>query len=83
MMETIELHQAWTWDCTECGRENVTHGITVELTPEESREMAAQMGVPEEARQFMGGNLMSAPTEVECKFCHSKYAVEPPLGGEG
>lgn len=67
MVETVELHAAWRWDCNECGRENWVRGIQLEAE-HLSRE---QRRVLEDAEWWV-----LYPEMVECSECKSSYYVK-------
>lgn len=80
-MPSVELHSAWVWDCDSCGRENLEHGVTVEMTPEEAKAQAEAMGEPEAAEGMVRGEWMTQPVKVTCAHCAAEFDVEPPEGG--
>jgi hypothetical protein len=78
-MGVVELHQAFAWDCEECGRENFERAVQAEMTPEEAKEFAAKQGVISEDElndpDFSGCFLM-APKSVKCKHCGNEFLAE-------
>ena len=65
MMDKVELHPAYQWDCPECGKENFARGVVPEMSEDDLAEMRDDFGVqPWELGQFM---LM--PEVVQCKHC--------------
>lgn len=71
-MASVELHQAFMWDCPECGRENFARAVTFPMTPEERAELEEEAGVN------AGGCWLAAPTEVNCAHCHHQFNTENP-----
>ncbi len=77
-MKTIELHQAWVWDCDECGRENVAHGMTADTSnwsDEEKQEMAAMLECESSDEFVIEAMLIAQPVQVTCRFCEHVFAV--------
>lgn len=73
---TIELHPAYMWDCDECGRENFARAVYPELSEDEVRELAYDMGVIESADDDLPpGMILMAPNKVQCIFCNAKFDV--------
>ena len=66
MADTVELHAAWRWDCTECGVENWVRGVHLENEHLTQR----QLNVLGEAEWWV-----MYPAEVECKTCKSGFVV--------
>ena len=70
-MAKVELHQAFVWDCDECGAENFCRCVTAEL-PDEDREAAYRQfmelepyqPLPDAWRDF---TLTTAPNSVTCR----------------
>ncbi len=72
--EKVELHQAWSWDCPECGRENFERAVTCELSDEDKQHMKEDHGIPDP----MTGDWVSAPLDVTCKHCGKDFETEEP-----
>lgn len=67
-MNKVELHQAFQWDCDNCGVENFTRGITI---PQEQLDEIKDIDM-----ELIEGAWMMAPTNVKCKECESQYETE-------
>lgn len=65
-MKTVELHNAWTWDCEECGALNFSRSITHEVTDEEREEIESR-GVDSD------GVFLTRPNVVVCSACKEKF----------
>lgn len=65
-LESVELFNAWRWDCTECGRENFERAIHI------SKEIVLEH-IPIEMDDM---DLLVFPSEVKCRFCATKYISE-------
>ena len=67
----VELHQAWSWDCDSCGRENFERALNVdrESLSDEDRF---------EAEEIFGTDavLVSAPTSVICRHCSAEFDTD-------
>ena len=70
MVETVELHAAWRWDCPECGREQWVRGIQLE-TEHLSEDQRDRL---EEAEWWV-----LYPEMVQCNDCKSPYYVQQGL----
>tara|TARA_Y100000310_G_scaffold326019_1_gene390344 strand:- start:591 stop:884 length:294 start_codon:yes stop_codon:yes gene_type:complete len=79
-METIELHQAFFWDCEMCGKENFERAIALEMTRDEKTEIFRDMGELESYEELppeFDIDLLSAPKKVKCKYCGTIFrAIE-------
>lgn len=72
--EIVELHQAFMWDCPECGRENFERAITAELTDQERIDLLRQMGeFIDELDENVHGEFVAAPCSVTCRFCDHQF----------
>jgi len=73
MSETVELHNAFMWDCPFCGKEQFTRCITRELNPEEKAEI--NNDVPDELKEAFdfGGEYLFAPKQVKCGNCGNAF----------
>lgn len=67
----VELHNAYQWDCEECGKENFCRAVTVEMTPEDIEEMQAEHGGDSE--DWQTGEWMTRPDEVTCAHCGKTF----------
>jgi hypothetical protein len=70
-LQKIELHQAFSWDCPECGMEMFTRGIVPEMSYEEEQEMRSDFAV----EPWENGDFILMPNIVECRNCHSKFST--------
>jgi len=70
----IELHQAWFWDCPNCGDENFCRSVTLELTDEDKEEIAELTRTMPFEHQT--GDWISAPSDVTCRSCGKDFEVE-------
>jgi hypothetical protein len=61
-MDKVELHQAFFWDCPECGLEMFERGVVCENI----EEMRGEYGI----EPWVEGDFVLMPQEVECKNCH-------------
>lgn len=73
-MEKVELHNAYMWDCPNCGRENFCRAVVAELTPEDVELMMREHGG--EPSDWQTGLWMTRPDEVTCSACGAEFAVE-------
>lgn len=70
-METVELHQAFFWECPNCGVTNLSQGVILEINQEESEELIEDYGMEPEIATT--GNWVTLPEEVECSECGKEY----------
>ena len=75
MVKRVELHPSYTWDCDDCGRENIVRPMPAFLNEEEEQEMREQFGVDSSDE----GLFMQVPREVTCKFCEVVFETVPPI----
>ena len=73
-MKKVELHCAYEWTCDECGRSSFVRAITVEMTPEDIRDMIAEYGG--DGEEWQTGNWMTRPREVTCEHCGATFETE-------
>jgi len=71
-MEHVELHQAFMWDCPECGLENFARSVRLELSPEEIEEMSENFGVASST----DSRFSIIPENVTCKHCEKKFITD-------
>ena len=82
LMERVEMHQAYVWDCNQCGRENFERAIEFDGPQEEKDEMLRQMGAIDEWQSEadlpdgVGIGLQMAPDKVTCKHCQAVFETE-------
>ena len=70
----VELHQAFVWDCDECGRENFCRAVVAEFSEEQKAEVAEDWDLsPEELRT---GLWMTRPDEVTCTHCGTTFEAK-------
>jgi L-asparaginase II len=74
----VELHQAYSWCCDHCGRDNFVRAVTVELSEEDRQQMALECG----DEDWTTGRWVAAPEVVTCETCGTEYETVDP-GGEG
>ena len=71
-MESVELMQAFSWICPNCGKRNFTRAIGWEGSPEDEIRIKGELGVPFEEE----GDLVSVPNKVSCVKCEMKYNTD-------
>ena len=71
--QTVELHQAFRWDCDECGRENFERAIIVDLGEDEARDIFGDDYDPEAE-----GYILMQPADVQCVYCGAEFHTELP-----
>lgn len=69
--EPVELHQAFSWDCPICGREQFARCITADLPEDEMAEAKQALGV----EPWEDGQLVQAPDTVTCRICETRFCV--------
>lgn len=70
-LPTIEVRQAFLFDCDECGKENLVRAVCPEMSDEERIEALDLFGYePWEEADFV-----LCPEEVECWNCGTKFQV--------
>jgi len=72
-MPTIELHPAYLFDCTECGRETFLRAVVADLDEQDRLALVVRYGMPE--HEAAAGGWMTRPDEVTCKHCGSQYTA--------
>ena len=72
MVETVELHHAFSWICDNCGKRNFERGISSEMSPEDLELAKSQDGIDLEEM----GDFVLAPDKVKCKNCGTEYEAE-------
>ncbi len=65
-LESVELFNAWRWDCTECGRENFERAIHI------SKELINEC-ISIDCEDM---DLMVFPNDVKCRFCGCRYITK-------
>lgn len=78
----VELHPAYVWDCSECGRENWQRSVsrTIPLTEDQIHEDAVEEfgeDDPEMIEKMLGMEMMirTCPSNVVCVHCKNEFAV--------
>ncbi len=71
MKEKVELHQAFMWDCPNCGVEHFERAIRPEMAPEQFEELREDFGLEE----GQDGDFLMMPTEVTCDVCGCSFEV--------
>lgn len=72
MLEAVELHNAYFWDCPSCGQENFGRLIRPEFSEDELAEMREDWGV----QPWESGEFLLRPKSVECSRCGEGFVVE-------
>jgi len=71
-MRTVEVHQAWVWDCEKCGGENFCRAIVADPMPDEKEELYRELNdqpfgdLPPGWENFQ---MMTRPDVVACVYC--------------
>ena len=78
MSETVELHQAFSWDCPQYGRENFARAVTCEQSPDEQLALAKRMGLvdADASLEDAAGVLVLPPDQVKCFDCGATFDTE-------
>lgn len=87
-MGEVELHDAFIWDCDDCGRENTVRCIPVldadiDLSEEQEDQIREDLGMhPWESiePEAIAQALVRIPYEVTCKYCEASFHASPPGG---
>lgn len=69
-MNTVDLHQAFSWICDECGKRNFERAIAVKMSEEEKEFMCLEIGVNSDDDEWL-----KAPEIVKCVHCQSEFKV--------
>lgn len=77
-MDTVELHQAFMWDCEHCGIENFARAIRATLSDEEIANIREKFGIEEESEDEKVLFLL-APEKVTCSGCQTEYLTQEQL----
>lgn len=71
MMKTVELREALTFTCEECGRDVLVRGMPM------SRSQISQLEEEGEIDEEMGEcAFFFIPGEVKCSYCGAQFATE-------
>lgn len=68
-MKKVTLHIAYTWDCDECGIENVAREVRPEFSEEDLQELRQEHGV----QPWQTGHFFTRPDTVVCKECGTEF----------
>lgn len=68
-LRTVELHDAWVWDCDECGLENFEHSRRFEGSEEDLQELREEHGIG----AWEAGKFHSLPSAVQCRHCKTTF----------
>lgn len=80
--QKVLLQSAYVWHCPDCGQENFTRAVSLDLTDDEKRETIAQaegVDVDEveiENEILRNLQLMASPEEVQCLNCSEVFMSE-------
>lgn len=72
--KVVELFQAFSWTCDECGRDNFTRAITIPVETVQDNMMTY-----EEIERLMeggDGTFVAAPDKVKCFHCKMEFKTE-------
>jgi len=67
-VQSIELRNAFAFDCEDCGRENFVRSVVCEMSQEDREQLDMQNGF-----EFTNGQWVTAPEFVQCSFCKSEF----------
>ena len=73
-MASVELHNAYFYDCDSCGRENFHRGITVAFSKEDVESVRKEYGLEED--DLIDGTWSFKPAQVICEHCKAVFDVE-------
>jgi len=82
----VELHEAFVWDCDECGRENLLRALPAEPPPDNEIRELLQLGPFEALPNPDDSNWVRVAETVICAYCQSEFQTLPPWikpGDEG
>ena len=81
--ESVELHEAFMWDCPSCGRENFVRAIRVyreDLTTNDIEDLLEEFelaDVSELDELFEQDMILTmAPSQVTCKDCANTFPAD-------
>ena len=80
--QKVLLQSAYVWHCPDCGQENFTRAVSLDLTDDEKRQTIAQaegVDVDEvdiEDEIIRNLQLMASPEEVQCLNCSEVFVSE-------
>ena len=78
MDNRVELHEAFIWDCDECGRENLLRAIP--STPPPAEEIRKMMNLEpyDDVPESPDDGWVFIPPNVTCTHCESAFESVPP-----
>ena len=85
---TVELANAYVWDCEECGRENFQRAISVVLNPDDESDaeiIRSEHGIAphEPIPNTIRVTMQTRPNRVTCKHCETEFAAVDTNGPTG
>lgn len=69
---TVEMHPAYVYDCSECGRENFVRAVVHEFSAEDLQELKEEQGV----ESCETGDFVTIPETVTCDHCDCEFETE-------
>lgn len=72
---SVELHNAYMWDCPHCGSENFQRAISFRPTAEDALEYGVDLSDSDECF------LMTTPNYVSCRECKQRFKAASALQG--
>jgi hypothetical protein len=72
LMGKVTLNPAFSWTCEDCGRDQFTRGIAVEMSEEGRAELNEENGLGPEP----DGVWMMMPEQVTCEHCGAMFDTE-------
>lgn len=76
-MKEVELHQAFSWTCDDCGRSNFASAVTLEDVDEAEKEAMLRDAIGlqpyEDIPDDFDGQFCLAPKTVLCPFCKTVF----------
>ena len=84
MDSQVELHDAFLWDCDNCGTENICRIFELpsndNLTKEQQSDIREELGLADwqDLPDNLEENYIDIPLVVKCKFCQTEFEPIPP-----
>ncbi len=72
--QKVDLMQAFSWICPECGKRNFEKAIAMEMDSEKEKEIKEGISACDYWMSFTGG-LFMGPSKVSCVGCNKKFEV--------